>query len=473
MRKILIILFAAVTAIAALHGGNTAKLSDDQFLDMVSRACFEFFWKEVSPESGITKDNSKFSGLYSSAATGFGLSAMIVGAERGYRPRKEIEARVNKMLDALDRSKRKNGMFYHFLSDNGQPSIEGYEIVASTIDSGLMLMGIITVGEYFGGAIKAKADKIVAAVNWKSMTDLKKKAVYMAWQPKDKHHLDGEGHFHKAWWNLYSDEAVICTLLAVSAPKPEYRIPAEYFYHWERALKKYTPLTPGYKPTEKFVVSWTGALFTYQFAHLWIDFAKLGKDTPEKFGLKKVPAINWFNNSYQASMAAWMFSIDRRHVSKSFNKNSWGMTACASESGYYVGGFLPRAWMDPLRLEGTIAPYGAGTSIMFTPKQSIAALRYYYNLKGKNSEKLVWRDIKDGAYGFLDSFNLDSGFVADEYIGIDQGPLLLAIENYRTGLIRKYFMKNKHIREGLKRIGFNNLNTSKLINYNQEKDKND
>src|SRR5205814_9989365 len=102
--------------------------------------------------------------------------------------------------------------------------------------------------------------------------------------------------------------------------------------------------------------------------------------------------------------------------------------------------------------EGTVAPYAAGTAIMFTPRESLAALRAFRALKDEHGKPLVWRDPADGGYGFADSFNLDQKFVSDDYIGIDQGPLLLGIENARTGLVWKLFMKCPIVRDGLKRL---------------------
>jgi hypothetical protein len=448
----LIFLFVIMIIAVSAPAGTTRPVNDDAFLDMISRACFKFFWKEAAPRTGLSRDNTKFPHVYSIASTGFGLSAMVIGAERGYKPRAEIEKRVYAMLKTLNASTKKDGMLFHYLDAKGQPSLAGYENVASTIDSGLLLMGVITAGEYFGGKIKVEADKLYANVNWNTFVESKRRLIKMAWQPNDKKNLTGSGHFHGATWDYYSDESIIVNLLAISAPNPRYRVPGDFFYRWVRASASYNPQTPGLKQSGPFFYSWSGALFTYQFAHLWVDFKKLGKDNPAKFGLHHVPAVDWYQNTMKATIACRQFSIDRRKKFKSFGYNSWGLTACACKNGYYVGGFAPRGDQAPPKLDGTIAPYGAGTAIMFLPKESIAALHYYYNLKDENGKALVW-----GKYGFHDSFNLDTNFVAKEYLGIDQGPLLLAIENYRSKLILKTFMKNKHIRQGLQRIGFTNI----------------
>ena len=179
------------------------------------------------------------------------------------------------------------------------------------------------------------------------------------------------------------------------------------------------------------------------------------KDNPSKFGFQNSP-VNWYKNIIESGKAARLYCIDRKDKFKTFGENSQGLTACAGKNGYLVVGAMPKGdgWDDAG--DGTIAPYGAGSYLPFLPKEVMEALRYYYNLRDETGERLVWKDEYEGGYGFWDSFNLDNGYVAKVIIGIDQGPLILAIENYRTGLIWKTFMKNKYIREGLNRIEFDN-----------------
>ncbi|MBN2642569.1 MAG: hypothetical protein JXR78_13020 [Victivallales bacterium] len=457
MKKIKFFMFLFFSTFTfCVFAGAQDNISDDEFLDMVSRACFKFFWNESAPETFLSRDNTKFPHVYSIASTGFGLSAMVIGAERGYKPEAEVKNRVLAVLKTVNASKKRKGMLFHYLNSEGQPSLSGYENVASTIDTALLLMGAISAGEYFGGEIAKEAELLYKNVNWKEFVDPDRRLIKMAWQPQNDSDIDGDGHFHRATWDYYSDESIIVTLLAISAPEQQYRVEGDFFYRWVRSSGAYKPKTPGLKQAAPFVFSWSGALFTYQFAHLWVDFKQLGRDMPSKFNLHNIPAINWYENTINATISSRQFCIDRSESFKSFGYNSWGLTACACANGYYVGGFSPRGDQAPPKLDGTLAPYGAGTAIMFLPEESIGALRYYYGLQDKNGNRLVWNN-NGNHYGFADSFNLDTGYVAREYLGIDQGPMLLAIENYRSGLIQKMFMKNKYIRQGLKRIGFSKL----------------
>ncbi len=430
------------------------KLSDDEFLDMVEKAAFSFFWDEADQYTGLIKDRSD-ANLVSTASVGFGLSAMVAGAERGYKERSEIEERVYNILKALNEGPKKFGLYFHYVDYDGDISKTSYEKVISTIDSGILLMGVVTAGEYFHGRVKEEADKMIEGADWQSTLDKSRNMIFMAWEPNDRNDAEGPGRFFGAW-DYAGDESIICSLLGISAPREDYRLSPVTFYKWKRPWGKYLPKTKGLSPGENFVYSWSGCTFTYQFAHCWIDFSKLGKDQPEKLGLKCL-AVDWHKNTIEALKTARLYCMDKAKEFETFSDHSWGLTACASKNGYLVVGAMPKGDMRDDPGDGTIAPYGAGCALPFLPEESLSALKYYYNIKDANGQRLVWRDEYEGGFGFWDSFNLDNDYVAELVIGIDQGPLILSIENYRSGLIWKTFMKNKDIKKGLKRIGFEKL----------------
>jgi fibronectin type 3 domain-containing protein len=430
------------------------KLTDDEFLDMIQRAGFEFFWREADQYTGLIKDRTDTEAV-SVASVGFGLSAMVLAAERGYRDRDEIEERVHNILKALNSAPKRFGLYFHYLDYDGNVSDGGYEQVISTIDTGLLLMGAITAGEYFGGRIKEETDKMLKEADWQSLFDKSRRMIWMAWEPHDLNNIRGSGYFHGAW-DYYTDESIICTLLGISAPKEEYRIPPETFYIWQRNWGKYIPRTEDLESSDDFIYSWSGCTFTYLFAHCWIDFSRLGKDQPERLG-SRTSAVDWRKNSTEAIKAARLYCIDRQDEFKTFSENSWGLTACHSKDGYLVVGAMPKGDMIDDPGDGTIAPYGAGSALPLLPEEVMAALKYYYNLRDENGQRLVWKDEYEGGFGFWDSFNLDNGYVAEVVLGIDQGPLILAIENHRSGFIWDIFMENEYIQEGLKRIGFEKI----------------
>jgi len=203
-----------------------------------------------------------------------------------------------------------------------------------------------------------------------------------------------------------------------------------------------------------YVVSWPGALFTYIFSHCWIDYRELGADDPRRFGVDAVP-IDWFENSRQAVLAHRRRCAEQSKRFKTFSADRWGLSACAGRDGYIVPQVRPNASNTDEWFEGTVAPYAAASAIMFTPLESLEAIRAFRNLTDDAGKPVAWRDPAAGGYGFVDSFNLDQGFASDDYVGIDQGPILLGIENARSGLIWKLFMRSATARRALERLGLN------------------
>jgi hypothetical protein len=180
------------------------------------------------------------------------------------------------------------------------------------------------------------------------------------------------------------------------------------------------------------------------FAHCFYDFKKTGNDSL---------GIDWFENTRRAVIANRDWCRDNSGKFATYGQNLWGITAgSAPDDQYVVLGHPPRGASDNQGKYGTLHPYGAGMSVPFVPNDAIAALRYMRNLKIDN--KPVWQDVNEGGYGFWDGFNIDRKWVSDHIIGIAQGPMLLMIENARTGLIWNLMMKNQDITAGLKRAGF-------------------
>ena len=177
-------------------------------------------------------------------------------------------------------------------------------------------------------------------------------------------------------------------------------------------------------------------MFTYQFSHAWINFKNL----------KDKNNIDWFENSTKATKANRQYCIDNKDRFKTYNENSWGLTACLSPKGYISCGAKPCDVDLNVENDGTVTPCGAIGSIVFTPEESIKAMEYYYN----NYPKL-W-----GKYGLKDGYNLEGSksWFAKEYIGIDKGIELIMIENYLNSTIWNYFMKNEFVQKGLKILEF-------------------
>jgi len=414
--------------------------TDDELLEWVSRAAFEYFMRECDPRTYLVKDKN-VAEPKSAASIGFGLSAMCIGAENGWITWSEAERRAYLMLRALNfRADNKiYGLFFHYLDGDGGRSLAGYEDLISTVDSALLMWGAIAAAEYFGGRVRGEAELMMGRMNWRVFADTNRKMIKMAYRPA-ANRFDG-------LWDYYTDEALLIILLGIAAPNPEYRLEPEYFYTFIRERKSY-------KDIKDVVFTWPGALFTYTFAHCWIDFGKLGPDNPEALGKPADLAVDWFDNTRKACLANREFCIFLSKRYKSFGENAWGLTACSGPNNRYLVCGAPPCGGAAEAGGGTLALYGAGMAVPFVPEEAIAALRHYYTFRGEDGRKLLWKDEFDGGYGLIDAFNLNENFFTDEIHGINHGPMLLLIDNYRHGLMWRLCLQNAWVQEALTKVGY-------------------
>ena len=192
-------------------------------------------------------------------------------------------------------------------------------------------------------------------------------------------------------------------------------------------------------------------MFTYFFAHCWIDYRHLEADDPAKFG-GEGPAVDWFENSRRATLTHRARCLEASQEFPTLGPNRWGLAPCEFGQDYCVAQVRPNVSDTDEWRGAAVPPYGAGSAIMFTPAESIAALREYRSLKGVDDKPLAWNDPATGGYGFMDSFRLDPPHGHDVNSGHDQGPLLLAIENVRTGLIWRLFMQHYAAKRAVERL---------------------
>jgi hypothetical protein len=428
-------------AIAYEFSPEGAKL-----LDEVEHACFLYFWKEVGEPAGLVKDRM-LAPVSSVAAVGFQLSALPIGVERGWISREEGEKRALSILRALEgrTDNRRFGVFLHYPDHHtGGPSDKGFEVLCSTVDHALFLAGAIPAGQYFGGEVAQIVDRRIAETNWRAF--LKPDGwLSMGWRPDDKNNVEGSGKLIEHKWHLASDEERLIYFLAVAAPNPDFALEPEAYYRLKRPVKGHEDMPP-------YVVSWPGTLFTYFFSHCWIDYRSLPADDPRQFGID-APRVDWFENSRRAILTHRQRCIEQANRYKTLAPDRWGLSACTTcEDGYIVPQVKPNLADRDEWHEGTVTPYAAGSAIMFAPAEAVAALRAMRELKRPDGEPFVWRDPAEGGFGFLDSFNLDKNKACEDYVGIDQGPMLLAIENARTGLIWKLFMSHPTAQRAVERL---------------------
>ena len=454
---------------------------DAALLEEVQHGAFRFLWESVEEPSGMVRDRSS-KPVVSVAGVGFQLAGIPVGVEHGWITREQGEARVLSILRTLEKnsSNRKAGMFFHYVDGkDGGPSAEGYETVASTIDGALLMAGMIVAGEYFNGEAKEISRRLFGEVDWAYFVakgdrfkPSERGFVSLAWKPKDgRHDPTGAGELAPYVWMDAGDEQKLVNFLGVCAPEESRRLDPATYYRLRRRLGS----DAGGPPFVWF--PWSGALFTDFFAHCYINYAAIGPDDPAALGVERRPSVDWWVNSLRAvKMHERKGVVDAKTGVK-----QWGLSASDAPSGYEVPGLFPVAiGVEGLRADfdyhpgpapkdstkdNTFAPYAPGCSVMFDPVAAVTTLRAYRGLKGADGSALVWKDPSvtgpggAGHYGFQDAFNLTHGpngspgpWVAPDCVAIDQGPLLLSIENARTGLVWKLFHASPVVQGGMSRL---------------------
>jgi hypothetical protein len=424
---------------------------DGALLDTIQRGCFRYFWDEVGTPSGLAKDR-RTTEVASVAGVGFQLSALPIGVERGWITREQGEQRALSILRTLTQrdDNRWQGVFLHFVQKNdGSVSMASHKNEASTLDHALLLAGAVPAAKYFGGEVAELVDAMIAQTNWRAFLS-PQGFISLGWQPRDNRNVKGEGALMPADWHVASDEERLLYFVAAGAPAPEHAVAPDTYYRLKRSVEGHGDLPP-------HAVSPTGALFTYFFSHTWIDYRRLSADNPKAFGVD-APRIDWFENSRRAVLTHRQRCLEVAPRYTTFSTDRWGVSPCmgydaAGESTYLVQDVTPNLSKRDEWGRGTVAPYAAGCAIVFAPQESLAALRAFRQLKNRAGEPLVWRDPDHGGYALADSFNVDEDRAVDDNVAIDVGPMLIAIENARTGLVWRLFMEHELAQRAVQRLG--------------------
>jgi hypothetical protein len=390
---------------------------DDILLDQLQRAAFLFFQEQADPRTGLVRDRARSDGSPSAgkasiAASGFALSAWAVATQRGWVERPAALIQVRKALRFLaDKAPRKHGFFYHFMEmDTGA---RAWKCELSPIDTGLFLAGAIMAREYFGDPeVTRLVNKLGADVDWEWFLN-NGQTLAMGWH-------DEEG-FSRYRWDKYSEATMLSILGMGAVQRP---LPNGYWDGWAR-------LPIGTYAGFHFIEG--PQLFIHQFTHAYVDFRFL-----------RDGYADYFHNSILASLAQRQFCIDLRDEFPSWGERLWGITSSDSIDGYKAWGGPPRT-EESNSLDGTIVPCAAAGSVPFVPGEAMTTLRY---MRTAYADK-IW-----SRYGFVDSFNPETGWVDSDVIGIDLGISLLQAENARTGFVWAVFMQAPEVQRALARAGF-------------------
>ncbi|HLH52770.1 MAG TPA: glucoamylase family protein [Verrucomicrobiae bacterium] len=401
-------------------------IDDDDFLDYVQQVSFDYFWYLANPTNGLVPDRSATGSACSIAAVGFGLTSIAIAADHGWITRTQAAARVLTTLNTfLNGPQGTNtfgmigyrGWFYHFLD---MTSATRFSAELSSIDTALLLAGIVDAKQYFNGtnadesSIRSTADAIFNRIDWNWMAN-GTNVLAMGWNP-------GAGFIPSDW--IGYNEAMILYCFALGAPTNP--LPSSAWTAWTSGYTWATYYGYSYVPFPP--------LFAHQYSHCWIDFRHIGDAYMNSHN------STYFENSRRASLSQRAYCIANPNKRVGYNGTVWGLTACDGPPGYSAHGAPPAEGDD-----GTIAPTAAGGSIAFTPEYSVPTLRYFYS----NFRTRMWT-----AFGFRDAFNLGASWVASDELGIDQGPIVIMIENYRTQRVWQRFMENDVVQRGLRSAGF-------------------
>ncbi|GAB5403695.1 MAG: glucoamylase family protein [Aureliella sp.] len=421
---------------------NVITAGDEKLLSQIQHGCHNYFWNEVGTAK-IARDRKK-APVSSIAAVGFQLAALPIAVERGWVSHDEAEKRGEAVLRRLIARKdnKRFGLYFHYLDlDTAGKSDSGYEVLVSTVDSAILFAGAIVAGEYFGGPVKQLAREMTSNANWSAFTTGHDGEIAMGWRPSDRRNPTGPGEFHSHHWKIASDEERLVYFLAAGAAE-DHAVAPEQYYKLKRVVKHHAELPP-------FVVSPQGALFQHFFSHCWIAYNELGPDNPNKFGIT-APRVDWFENSRRAALTHRRRCKDVSDRLSTLSGDAWGLSACVSRDGYLVPHVMPNLVDNDKWGHGTLATYAAASSIMFTPRESMQALREFSTLKVAGNPVLV--SPESGGYGLVDSYNVDQQWICDDWVGIDVGPTMVGIENARTGLIWRLFMQSDVAQGAVRRL---------------------
>jgi hypothetical protein len=420
----------------------------DPFLDSLQERTLRYFL-ETTPPSGLTLDRYPTPSPSSIGAIGFGLTSYPLAAERGLISRTDAAVRVEQTLKFFVRCLRDSsqsnpsgyrGFFYHFLDVKEGKRFWNSEL--STVDTGLLLMGVLFCQSYFEGtdsletAIRNFADTLYRRVDWVWATN-GAEGISHAWWP--------ERGFNTSRWRGY-DESAFLMILALGSPT--HPVPASIWQYWTGSCL--------WAEYQGYAFVSFGPMFGHQYSHCWLDFRGI------QDGFMRSRGIDYFENSRRATYSQQAYGRKNPERFAGLSDTIWGITACdgpgdttLSVNGrphvfhsYSARGVSADWVMD----DGTIAPTAAGGSVAFAPEICVPALK---------AMRIIHGDRLYRQFGFADAFNpsfrtsrYPDGWYDVDYLGIDQGPIAIMIENLRNGFVWNVMKRNPYIVEGLKRAGF-------------------
>lgn len=427
-----------------ISGGTQTKattsgdLEDSVLFRMVQQQTFQYFWEGAEPVSGLARERIHADNEYpthnknivTSGGGGFGVMAILVGIERGFISREDGRKRLERIVHFLETADRFHGAWPHWWQgETGKVyPFSRYDDGGDLVETSFMVQGLLCVRQYFREgseeekALAARIDKLWKEVEFDWYRN-GQNVLYWHWSPN----FDWKMNFAVHGYN----ECLVMYILAASSPT--HGAPPEVYHEGWAGNGAITKDPQSYEQYHLQMhhngdAVHGGPLF-------WAHYSYLGLDPR---GLKDQYADYWKENTTQA-MINYQWCVDNPKHFQGYGPDSWGLTSSYSVKGY--AGHAPSEKRDL----GVISPTAALSSFPYTPKQSMAAMKHWYS------------DMKDklwGPYGFYDAFSVSDNWYTTRYLAIDQGPIVVMMENYRSGLLWKLFMSCPEIRQGLTKLGF-------------------
>ncbi|MBS1662635.1 MAG: beta-glucosidase [Bacteroidetes bacterium] len=397
-------------------------ISDSALLDLIQKQTLTYFYDFGHPVSGLSRERTSSGDLVTSGGSGFGIMSLLVGANRSFITRTQALSRVQTMVQFLsDTNKvhRYHGAFPHWLNGATGATIpfSAKDNGGDIVETAYLLQGLLCARQYFTEAtgLRDSINKIWQTVDWNWYRQNNQNTLYWNWSPDQAWVVNVQVN----GWN----EALITYVLAASSPNPIPKI--VYDNGWARNGGIISGTT-FYGTRLPLGPTYGGPLFFAHYSFLGIDPRNLSD-----------AYANYWTQDTAHTRINYQYCVANPGKYTGYSSNCWGLTASDEQGGYSAH--------SPTNDNGTISPTAAVSSIPYTPTESMNAIRYFYYKIGDKT----W-----GQYGFTDAFHLGNQWFDNDRLAIDQGPQIIMIENYRSGLLWNLFMSCPEIKTGLKNLGF-------------------
>lgn len=403
------------------------EISDDELLTKVQEQTFKYFWDFGHPTSGLARERNTSGETVTIGGSGFGIMSIIVGIERGFVTRQEGIDRIEKMVTFLkDKADRFHGVWSHWLNGTSGKAIpfSSNDDGGDLVETAFMAQGLMTVRQYLDNTnaqelgIITDINQLLDEIEWDWYTQDDQSVLYWHWSPN----FGWEKNHKITGWN----EALIVYVLAASSTTHSID-PEVYTDGWSRSGSMVnTAGSSYYNYTLPLRSDRGGPLFFAHYSFLGLDPRNLSDQYADYWEQNRIHTL--INQAYCKANP-------KNYIG--YSDYCWGLTASDGDSGYSAH--------SPDNDRGVMTPTAALSSMPYTPTESMKALRHFYYILGDR----LW-----GEYGFYDAFNITESWTASSYLAIDQGPIILMIENHRTGLLWDLFMSDPEVKAGLTKLGF-------------------